>query len=127
MSKVKIVEQEFCVWLAFKEGRKPAAGFKASISGLDVSIVPLQGTPISFLISDWDSGMKIKTVPVDYLTAALSTTKGKTIILMCEVLETVAPLIERNGVENIKKKSREQLLSYKVAFGPMPEIKKIEL
>lgn len=124
MSEVTINPQEYYVWLACESGWNRAAGFKATIAGVECSMVLVPTKPVEIVISDLISGSRILSLPVSIIDLFMCDTKEKTLALMEENALLAAKKIKSNGVELVREESTKAKESFENKFGPMPEFEK---
>lgn len=124
MSEVMIDPQEYYVWLACENGWNRAVGFKATIAGVECSIVMVPTEPIEIVISDLNSGLRILSLAISILDVIMCNTKEKTLVLMQENALLAAKKIKSNGVELVREESTKAKESFEKKFGPMPEFEK---
>lgn len=120
---IKIHDQEIKAWIAKTDGWVAVYGVKATIAGIDCSLVTHQENGIpKILVSELTSGAEIRDFEVSMLDFIAGDTKERAFVLFKEIAQKTLDLIERVGVDKVKKQIESTKKDTVKRLGEMPKI-----
>lgn len=124
MSKIKISNDLYRVYISTEEGWKTRIGHIATINGLECSLIPEKADwGIRVVVSEISSGGLLYREWVDPFSYASCNTKEKTLVLLQEVAENAASFIDKYSIEFLNERIVESLEKMTELHGPMPKNK----
>lgn len=120
---IKIHDQEIKAWIAKTDGWVAVYGVKATIAGIDCSLVTHQENGIpKILVSELTTGAKIIDFEVSMFDFIAADTKEKAFVLFKPIAQQTLDLIQRVGIDKVKKQIESTKKDTVKRLGEMPKI-----